>query len=117
MQTCRKDTSCNVLRTDSRAIKVFGYKKLRKFITLDEVHILIDSLHNHAEIVSNLPDIHLSPDPDDDMIIATAIAGKADYIISGDKRDMLSLKEVQGIPIITARQAVEKLLDWMYQNV
>ena len=91
--------------------RVFGYKRLRKFITLDEVHILIDSLHNHAEIVSNLPDIHLSPDPDDDLIIATAIAGKADYIISGDKRDMLSLKEVQGIPIITARQAVEKLLD------
>ena len=46
-----------------------------------------------------------------DLILATAIAGKADYIISGDKRDMLSLKEVQGIPIITARQAVEKLLD------
>jgi putative PIN family toxin of toxin-antitoxin system len=91
--------------------RVVGYKKLRKFITLDEAHVLIDNLHNRAEIVSNLPDVHLSPDPDDDLILATAIAGKADYIISGDKRDMLSLKEVQGIPIITARQAVEKLLD------
>ena len=38
-------------------------------------------------------------DPDDNHIIACALAGKADLIVSGD-RDLLRLKEYEGIPII-----------------
>lgn len=37
-------------------------------------------------------------DPDDDAIIECALAGKADYIISGDG-DLLNLKEYKGIKI------------------
>jgi putative PIN family toxin of toxin-antitoxin system len=112
-QAWNKGAFCIVTSSEQIAelSRVIGYKKLRKFITPDEAQILIDRLYSHAKIVSNLPDVHLSSDPDDDLILATAIAGKADYIISGDKRGMLYLKEVHGIPIITARQAVEKLLD------
>jgi uncharacterized protein len=48
-------------------------------------------------------------DPDDDHVIAAAVAGQADLIASGDKRDLLPLGSFQGIPIITAREAVELL--------
>jgi len=48
-------------------------------------------------------------DLDDDYVIAAAIAGQADLIASGDKRDLLPLGSIQGIPIITAREAVERL--------
>ena len=50
-----------------------------------------------------------SPDPDDNLILATAIAGLADYIVSGDKGDMLALNVIENIPIITARRAIEIL--------
>jgi|SRR3989339_1072202 len=40
-------------------------------------------------------------DPDDDIIIATAIEGNADYIISGDKH-LLDLKKFRGIKILNA---------------
>ena len=38
-------------------------------------------------------------DPDDNHILACALAGKADLIVSGDK-DLLRLKEYEGIAII-----------------
>ncbi len=48
-------------------------------------------------------------DPDDDQVIAAAVAGRADLIASGDKRDLLPMRSHAGIPIVTAREAVERL--------
>ena len=48
-------------------------------------------------------------DPDDDHVLAAALAGQADLIASGDKRDLLPLGSYEGIPIITAREAVSRL--------
>ena len=38
-------------------------------------------------------------DPDDDLVLATAEAGDADYIVTGD-RHLLSLKEFRGTRIV-----------------
>lgn len=48
-------------------------------------------------------------DPDDDHVLAAALTGAADLIASGDKRDLLPLGSYQGIPIITAREALEPI--------
>lgn len=48
-------------------------------------------------------------DPDDDHVIAAAIAGQADLIVSGDKRDLLPMGAIQGISIVTAREAIARL--------
>ncbi len=86
--------------------RVLGYKKLRRFIQPEEATLLLDTISSVAEIMTELPYIDVSPDPDDNKIIATAIAGRADYLVSGDKKDLLLLDSVQNIPIITARQAI-----------
>jgi putative PIN family toxin of toxin-antitoxin system len=44
-------------------------------------------------------------DPDDDHVIACAIAARADAIVSGDK-DLLVLGRYAGIPILTVREAL-----------
>ncbi len=41
-------------------------------------------------------------DPDDNIVLATAMAANADAIVSGD-RDLLVLGEYQGIQIVTAQ--------------
>jgi putative PIN family toxin of toxin-antitoxin system len=47
-------------------------------------------------------------DPDDDEVLATALAAQADLIVSGD-RDLLALGAFQGIPIVSPAQALERL--------
>ena len=44
-------------------------------------------------------------DPDDDEVLALAIAAKVELIVSGDK-DLLSLGSFEGIPILAPAQAV-----------
>ena len=45
-------------------------------------------------------------DPDDDAVLACALAAQVDLIVSGDK-DLLVLKQFRGMPIVTAAQAVK----------
>ena len=47
-------------------------------------------------------------DKDDDVVLATAVAGKADLIVTGDA-DLLVLKKFRGIRILSPRQFLELL--------
>jgi putative PIN family toxin of toxin-antitoxin system len=47
-------------------------------------------------------------DPKDLPVLACAVAADTDAVVSGDK-DLLTLREFQGIPIINAREALQKL--------
>jgi putative PIN family toxin of toxin-antitoxin system len=47
-------------------------------------------------------------DPVDEHVLAAALAGAADLIASGDRRDLLPLGSYAGIAIITAREAIER---------
>ena len=48
-----------------------------------------------------------SRDPDDDWILATAVAANAEFLITGDK-DLLILGSHASIPIVTPRQFIER---------
>ncbi|MFN8414103.1 MAG: putative toxin-antitoxin system toxin component, PIN family [Anaerolineales bacterium] len=50
-------------------------------------------------------------DPKDDKFLEAAIAGKVDFIVSGDHH-LLALKEFNSIPIISGREFV----DWLDAN-
>ena len=45
-------------------------------------------------------------DPDDDLVLSTALAGRAEVIITGDK-DLLVLKAHQGIRVLSPRHFLE----------
>jgi uncharacterized protein len=48
-------------------------------------------------------------DPDDDIVIACAISGRADYIVSGDPH-LLELKRFQDIQILTVNDFLARLM-------
>lgn len=48
-------------------------------------------------------------DPDDEMFLECAQAGKAQAIVSGDKRHLLALREWRGIKIISADEFLTRL--------
>ena len=51
----------------------------------------------------------VSADPDDDHVLACALAARADLVVSGDS-DLLNLKFYQGIPIVGAAGALERIV-------
>ena len=71
--------------------------------------MMLENLRHNASVFHSLTDVDISPDPHDDPILATALAAQADYLVSGDKKHLLSLGGVEGVPIITARAAVDAL--------
>ncbi len=88
---------------------VLARPRLQKYLDADEAAAMVENIDTRALILDAPPDVDLSPDPKDNPILAAAIAGKADLIVSGDKRHMLALGAVEGIPIVTAREALDRL--------
>ena len=82
---------------------------LKRFIQPAEANDLIHHIATVALVMAELPEVDLSPDPKDNAILATGIAGQADMIVSGDKNDMVALGEAGGIPIVTPREGFERL--------
>ena len=82
--------------------RVSRYPKLRKYLKPIEAGNLVNGLRHQARFLEELPDVDLSQDPDDNPLLA--IAGEADYLVSGDKRDVLALKKVGKASIVTARR-------------
>lgn len=70
---------------------------------------ILNELHALMEIVPApaLPQ-PVCRDPDDDTVLACALAARVDLIVSGDD-DLLVLKAFQGIPIITAAQVLQRI--------
>jgi len=87
-------------------LRVLRYPKLAKlikknFVAPKEVYFVIERLSAIAVVTPGeltLDAIH--DDPSDNKILACAVEGEADFIISGD-RYLTDLKEFQGIPIIS----------------
>jgi putative PIN family toxin of toxin-antitoxin system len=50
----------------------------------------------------------ITADPDDDAVLACAVAAKAELIVSGD-RHLLELGEYRDIPIVTAAEALKRI--------
>jgi hypothetical protein len=53
----------------------------------------------------------IQADPTDNKFLEAAVAGKVDFIVSGDKH-LLELKEFRSIPVLSARE----FLDWLEEK-
>jgi uncharacterized protein len=91
-------------------VNTLSYKKLQKKIqslNLTKEQLLIGTREiTYIYPISNLnvPELR---DPDDIIVLATAIAGNAEVIITGDQ-DLLILQEYQNIQIMTAKNFLKR---------
>jgi uncharacterized protein len=70
---------------------------------------LLSALYDEAEIVTPAKlGERVCRDKDDDIVLATALAGKARVIVTGDN-DLLVLRQFRGIRILLPRQFLEVL--------
>ncbi len=90
-----------------------GYKKLQRKIqslNLTKEQLLtgtreITEMHVIGDL--NVPELR---DPDDNMVLATAIAAQAEVIITGD-RDLLVLAEYENIQIVNTQDFLQRYFD------
>jgi putative PIN family toxin of toxin-antitoxin system len=92
-------------------LRVLDYPRIRKFKKISDEFIATIAAYliyqtDRVELISS---VRMSRDPDDDVFLQTAIDGKATLLISGDKTDLLSLRAIGAIPIVTARDAIVRL--------
>jgi putative PIN family toxin of toxin-antitoxin system len=73
------------------------------------VDAIVDRYAVLARLVRPEPTKRIVADPDDDVVIGTALAAKADWIVSGDGH-LLELRDYQGIRILAAADALVSLV-------
>jgi len=76
---------------------------------LERAELLIEAMLNVPNFVKPAYIPRVVPnDPDDDVVLATAVAGRVDGIVSGDQH-LLALGRHQGIAIMTPLQFLAEL--------
>ena len=93
--------------TDSIAREYLEVVNRPKFkIPQAEIIAVSDYLLQLGEFVTPTEEIHIIvADPTDDKFLEAALAGKVDYIVSGDNH-LLELKSFREIPIITGKEFI-----------
>lgn len=98
-----------VVTTDivSEYFEVLNRPKFR--LNQETIDKIIRYIYQFSEFVVPEEQIRfIEDDPKDDKFLEAAVAGKVDFIVSGDNH-LLALKEFRSIPIISGRE----FLDWL----
>lgn len=83
--------------------RVTRYPKIRERLAPAVAGRLVNDLRALAIMFDKLPIVEVSVDPDDNYLLALAAAGSADFLVTGDKRDLLGIAVYKGTKIITLR--------------
>lgn len=97
--------------TLSEIERVLNYPKIKKRHKLkpSEIENLIADYAVTATKISAKKKLYIiKDDPSDNMFLECALAGQADFIVSGDEH-LLELKIFRGIPILNPRDFLSKI--------
>jgi uncharacterized protein len=88
--------------TDILCRRKFAKKIAASSLTIDQI---VDGYAQLAALVRPVDIARIAPDPDDDVVIGTAIAAKAELLVTGDK-PLLTVAEHQGVRLVSVAQAI-----------
>jgi uncharacterized protein len=84
--------------------------KLSLRISAEAIEALVFSLSSGGLFIDEpLPEVAASPDPKDNYLLALAEKGRADFLVTGDKADLLVLCAHGPTQIVTARAFLGQL--------
>jgi len=84
-------------------MRVTRYPKIRERLAPAFAGRLINEIRDLAVLLTELPVVTASPDPHDNYLLAMAASGSADFLVTGDKRDLLALRLFESTKIVTVR--------------
>jgi len=80
--------------------RVTRYPKIRARLRAALAGRLVNQLRDLAIVIEKLAKVEISPDPDDNYLLALADAGHAQFLVTGDK-PLLALKRHRSTHIVT----------------
>ena len=86
-------------------INVASRPKFKKYFSKEDIRKLLSILDNYGKLIKTISSITICRDFKDNFLLNLAIDGQADYLVTGDEH-LLSLKEIENIPIITFNQFI-----------
>ncbi len=89
--------------------RVLACPKLQRFVREGEATLLLSGLRRRAVIVRVRDVENYTADPADNILIAAAIAGDCDYLVSGDKQHMQALGSDHPLAVLSPAQFLDKL--------
>lgn len=89
---------------------ILGRRKFEKKIETSMLSIdkLVDRYAELTTLVRAAPIPRTAPDPDDDVVIGTALAAQADGIVTGDQ-PLRGVVKYQNVRILSVREAVQAI--------
>ena len=90
--------------TDILVRPKFEKKLAASGLTIEQI------VDRYAELAAVVQPAAIAPtvldDPDDDQVLACAVAARADLIVSGDRRHLLPMGTFEGMPIVPPAEAL-----------
>lgn len=92
--------------------RVLHYPKIAQLHRLSESEIqeFLILLRDEATLITPEERLDVSPDEPDNRYIECAVAGEAEFLVTGDKRHLLPLKEYEGVTFISPATFLAVLL-------
>lgn len=92
-----------------RLANVLSRPKIRDLIGEVSAQTLLADIEAASILVEPRRDVQASTDPEDNLILGTSVAGAVELLVTGDKRHLLPLQQFEGIDIVTAVEALQRL--------
>ena len=92
--------------------RVLSYPRVYKIVGMDEeaIDLYIKNLQKSAILVAGRTQVDVSSDPDDNKFFSCAVEAQANYIVSMDKKHILSVEEYKGIKTVHPTDFVRDIL-------
>lgn len=92
-------------------ISVAARPKIARYLDKTGIDTFLKILLQKAELINSEGEsLNLAEDPDDNMVLETAVAGGAGYIVSGDEH-LIKLEGFRGIKILTVANTLKILAE------
>jgi putative PIN family toxin of toxin-antitoxin system len=89
--------------------RVTRYPRVKNLLDPGAPGPMLNQLRSSEIVLDKLPAITRSQDPADNFLLAMAEAAAADYLVTGDKRDILSLKTHGTTHVVNATDMLKAL--------
>ncbi len=87
--------------------EVINRPKFRRYVSPVQIEEFMELLFERAILIEIRSSVLISPDPKDDFLLALCRDGQANYLLTGNKLDLLALRQFENTQILTLTEFLD----------